>query len=82
MKQESLIMDMNSTQTSKNPPEDNVDGQVCRTIKKTWIDSLKDKFAKQKHAMDFLYKVRVQYSNNPTVYNQFLEIMKDFKSGR
>lgn len=44
-------------------------------------DSSDSQYAKQKHAMDFLYKVRVQYSNNPTVYNQFLEIMKDFKSG-
>ncbi len=41
-----------------------------------------EKFAKQKHAMDFLYKVRVQYAKNPSVYNQFLEIMKDFKSAR
>eukprot|EP01119_Soliformovum_irregulare_P019179 TRINITY_DN6020_c0_g1_i2.p1 TRINITY_DN6020_c0_g1~~TRINITY_DN6020_c0_g1_i2.p1 ORF type:complete len:782 (+),score=186.23 TRINITY_DN6020_c0_g1_i2:74-2419(+) len=34
----------------------------------------------QKHAMDFLYKVRIQYSSTPSVYNQFLEIMKEFKS--
>lgn len=40
-----------------------------------------NQYAKQKHAMDFLYKVRMHYSGTPAVYNEFLEIMKDFKSG-
>jgi len=40
---------------------------------------LQERIAKQKHAMDFLYKVRVQYQKNPAVYNQFLEIMREFK---
>eukprot|EP01117_Protostelium_nocturnum_P000336 TRINITY_DN103_c0_g3_i3.p2 TRINITY_DN103_c0_g3~~TRINITY_DN103_c0_g3_i3.p2 ORF type:complete len:573 (-),score=173.36 TRINITY_DN103_c0_g3_i3:484-2202(-) len=39
-----------------------------------------DKMQKQMHAMDFLYKVRTQYQKVPAIYNQFLEIMKDFKS--
>lgn len=46
------------------------------------LESNQEKVSKQKHAMDFLYKVRDQYSNNPSTYNEFLEIMKGFKSGR
>lgn len=41
-----------------------------------------DRNSKQKHAMDFLLKVRDQYNSKPHVYNDFLEIMKGFKSGR
>lgn len=40
-----------------------------------------DRNQKQKHAMEFLYKVRLHYAKTPIVYNNFLEIMKDFKSG-
>ena len=43
-------------------------------------ESNDDKYAKQKHAVDFLQKVRVHYLKSPNVYNTFLEIMKDFKS--
>mmetsp|Transcript_7657 Transcript_7657/g.10569 ORF Transcript_7657/g.10569 Transcript_7657/m.10569 type:complete len:657 (-) Transcript_7657:47-2017(-) len=43
-------------------------------------ESNDDKFAKQKHAVDFLQKVRMHYLKSPNVYNTFLEIMKDFKS--
>lgn len=42
----------------------------------TWLWQLQ----KQIHAMDFLFKVRTQYSKTPAVYNSFLEIMKEFKS--
>lgn len=31
-------------------------------------------------ALSYLDKVKLQFSNNPTIYNQFLDIMKDFKS--
>ena len=46
----------------------------------TGEDGTQDKEKKQKHAMDFLLKVRSHYAQTPTVYNEFLEIMKDFKS--
>jgi paired amphipathic helix protein Sin3a len=44
-------------------------------------DQQVDRSSKQKHAMDFLLKVRDQYNKTPHVYNEFLEIMKGFKSG-
>jgi histone deacetylase complex regulatory component SIN3 len=31
-------------------------------------------------ALDFLDQVKLQFSHNPKVYSQFLEIMKDFKA--
>ena len=43
-------------------------------------EDAQEKYLKQKHAMDFLLKVRMQYASTPQVYNEFLEIMKDFKS--
>lgn len=59
----------NSPHQPYQPPGDNID------------DAEQEKQMKQKHAMDFLYKVRDQYSNKPNIYNEFLEIMKGFKSG-
>jgi len=41
-----------------------------------------DRSNKQKHAMEFLLKVRDQFSKTPDVYNNFLEVMKGFKNGR
>jgi len=31
-------------------------------------------------ALSYLDQVKVQFSTDPNVYNQFLDIMKDFKS--
>lgn len=33
-------------------------------------------------ALSYLDQVKVQFANEPNVYNQFLDIMKDFKSGQ
>lgn len=33
-------------------------------------------------ALSYLDQVKVQFANEPTVYNNFLDIMKDFKSGQ
>lgn len=35
---------------------------------------------KFERALDFLEQVKLQFQNQPQVYNQFLEIMKDFKT--
>jgi histone deacetylase complex regulatory component SIN3 len=35
---------------------------------------------KFERALDFLEQVKLQFQNQPHVYNQFLEIMKDFKT--
>lgn len=32
-------------------------------------------------ALGYLDAVKVEFQNNPEVYNQFLDIMKDFKGG-
>lgn len=32
-------------------------------------------------ALSYLDQVKIQFSDNPDVYNRFLDIMKDFKSG-
>tara|TARA_R110002050_G_scaffold141628_1_gene266806 strand:- start:3643 stop:3996 length:354 start_codon:yes stop_codon:yes gene_type:complete len=37
---------------------------------------------KFENALDFLDQVKLQFSRQPIVYNQFLEIMKDFKTQR
>src|ERR1041385_1726637 len=34
-----------------------------------------------KDALSYLDQVKVQFSEQPDVYNRFLDIMKDFKSG-
>jgi paired amphipathic helix protein Sin3a len=39
-----------------------------------------DKSVKFENALDFLDQVKVQFSDRPKVYTQFLEIMKDFKA--
>jgi hypothetical protein len=36
--------------------------------------------ARQINALDFLDQVKLQFSEQPRVYNQFLDIMKDFKA--
>lgn len=33
-----------------------------------------------KDALSYLEMVKVKFSNQPDVYNQFLDILKDFKS--
>ena len=38
--------------------------------------------AKFESALDFLDQVKVKFSDQPEVYTQFLEIMKEFKSRR
>lgn len=38
-----------------------------------------DKF---ENALDFLDQVKIQFARHPRVYNQFLDIMKDFKTQR
>ena len=35
-----------------------------------------------KDALSYLDQVKIQFSDQPDVYNQFLDIMKDFKSQR
>lgn len=35
---------------------------------------------KFENALDFLDQVKLQFANQPRVYNQFLDIMKDFKA--
>ncbi len=37
---------------------------------------------KFENALDFLDQVKAQFSKQPRVYNQFLDIMKDFKTQR
>lgn len=38
-----------------------------------------DRFSKD--ALSYLDQVKVQFVDHPDVYNRFLDIMKDFKSG-
>lgn len=35
---------------------------------------------KFENALDFLDQVKLQFQSQPKVYNQFLDIMKDFKA--
>jgi len=35
-----------------------------------------------KDALSYLDQVKIQFNDQPEVYNQFLDIMKDFKSQR
>jgi paired amphipathic helix protein Sin3a len=35
---------------------------------------------KFENALDFLDQVKLQFASQPKVYNQFLDIMKDFKA--
>lgn len=37
---------------------------------------------KMNFALEFLDRVKVAYSHQPDVYNQFLDIMKEFKNHR
>lgn len=44
------------------------------------VGGLIRKQPKQEDALDYLNLVRKQFGDNPLVYNQFLEIMREFKS--
>ena len=40
------------------------------------------KFCKVEDALSYLDQVKLQFGNQPQVYNDFLDIMKEFKSQR
>ena len=44
-----------------------------------WYQSLTNSFSQD--ALSYLDQVKVQFADRPDVYNRFLDIMKDFKSG-
>lgn len=54
------------------PPNNAAAGAAGRTFRQ-------DKF---ENALDFLDQVKIQFARHPRVYNQFLDIMKDFKTQR
>ncbi len=80
----SMNMVPNNSAKTGTDGSDTANGQASQvrqdTKSPTAEDQGGDKMQKQKHAMDFLLKVRSHYTQTPSVYNDFLEIMKDFKS--
>ena len=55
-------------------------GGVVKTEKgeKTQVDPARTE--KFENALDFLDQVKLQFADQPSVYNNFLDIMKDFKA--
>ncbi len=52
--------------------------QIGRLMKVTFLFSV----PKVEDALSYLDQVKLQFGNQPQVYNDFLDIMKEFKSQR
>ena len=56
------------------PPSQQISGEIPS------VSGYRQHAVKFENALEFLDQVKIQFKNNPTVYNSFLEIMKDFKT--
>lgn len=52
--------------------------QICRLMKVIFFFSVLE----VEDALSYLDQVKLQFGNQPQVYNDFLDIMKEFKSQR